>query len=158
MLEEEAILVRNSGEIPEIALHSALYYLEKDKEGPTLALRPEEMALLYDAAQERYREIVLRDLDPGNRDLRIYRGIARSMANWQRMLNFCARVGRDCSGFRPDVHDALAGFLVRECNDVFSGRRRSSVNCRRGDLFFFFDQLLFDPACLPEGWEIVFQG
>jgi hypothetical protein len=157
-LDEEIVLVRNSGEIPEIALHGAIYFLEEEREGPHLSLRAEELERLYDAAQKRYLEIVLRDLDPDNRDLRIYRGIARSMVNWQRMRNFCTRVGRDCSGFRKSVNDALAAFLVREYNDVSSGRRRSSVNCCLNDLIFFFDQLLFDLALLPKGWEIICQG
>jgi GAF domain-containing protein len=102
------IILRNSGEIPEIALHTTLYYLEEDEEGPGITLIEEELHQLHDAALARAREIVLRDLDPDNRDLGLYRGPARSIVNWRRLQNFCQRIGRQCHGFNNTAEDITA--------------------------------------------------
>jgi hypothetical protein len=153
ILEEEMIILRNSGEIPEIALHGSLYYLEEDEEGPGLLIRDEELEALYDAALARAREIVLRDLDPQNRDLGIYRGPARSIANWQRLRNFCRRINREVPGFERTVSRALVTFLSRETRDVEEARRSSSVNCTRKQLLSFIAELGLDCRSLPAGWQ-----
>jgi len=62
LLEEEWLLVRHSGELPEIAFQSAMYCLVEDPEGPRLRLHPEEIHALREAAIDRYQEILLRDL------------------------------------------------------------------------------------------------
>ena len=111
ILEEETFILRDSGEIPEIALHSTLHYLTEDEEGPEMVLTGDELKLMQDAALFRYREIVLRDLDPANRDLRIYRGVCRTIYNWQRMQDFCKRIRRDDSSFKNTVGQALVDFL-----------------------------------------------
>ena len=38
LMEEELLLVRHSGEIPEVALHASLHFLCDDEEGPRLIL------------------------------------------------------------------------------------------------------------------------
>ena len=152
LLEEECILVRNSGEIPEIALHTSLYYLTEDEDGPRLTLEDKELEALYEAALERAREIVLRDLDPGNRDLCMYRGPARSMVNWRRLQEFCGRINRSCPGFSETVSRSLIAFLEAELRDVRAGRRASSVNCSAGELERFCRELSLQPSSLPSGW------
>ncbi|MHB8808491.1 MAG: class I SAM-dependent methyltransferase [Desulfobulbaceae bacterium] len=152
LLEEESIILRNSGEIPEIALHSSLYFLTEDEAGPLLALQEDELELLYSAALARAREIVLRDLDPHNRDLRIYRGVARSMVNWQRLRKFCNRINRQCPGFREQVAAALRTFLHNEMREVRAGRRASSVNCCARDLDSYCRELSLEISSLPPGW------
>ena len=153
ILEEEIIILRNSGEIPEIALYTTLYYLKEDEEGPQITLREEELHLLYDAALARAREIVLRDLDPDNRDLGLYRGPARSIANWQRLQNFCQRIGRECPGFNKTVSQALLSFMVREFEDTQRSLRVSSVNCTSEDSRSFCEELCIDTYSLPNGWR-----
>ena len=153
ILEEEIIILRNSGEIPEIALHSSLYYLEEDSEGPQINLQEEELHLLYDAALERAQEIVLRDLDPANRNLSIYRGPARSITNWYRLKSFCKRINRTCPGFNETVSNALLRFMQQECEDLLSSLRRSSVNCSAQEIERFCDELGIDPSVLPENWK-----
>ena len=153
ILEEEVIILRNSGEIPEIALYGSLYYLEDDQEGPQLTLRDNERDILYEAALERAREIVLRDLDPVNRDLPIYRGPARSIVNWQRLKNFCRRINRQTPGFDKTVSRFLVSYLRQEVREVNASRRASSVNCSRSQLLSFMKELELDFATLPEGWE-----
>jgi len=153
ILDEEVLIVRNSGEIPEIALHSSLYYLEEDEEGPRFALREEELENLYVAALERAREIVLRDLDPDNRDLRMYRGPARSIVNWQRLQNLSRRINRQSPGFADTVSGALVSYLHREVQDVRASVRVSSVNCSCSQLLSFSEELGLDADSLPAGWE-----
>lgn len=153
ILEEEIIILRHSGEIPEIAMHSSLYYLEEDEDGPQLSLREEELHVLYDAALERAREIVLRDLNPDNRDLTIYRGPARSIVNWRRLQNFCRRINRECQGFNEEVFQALVSFIMREVQDVKASARVSSVNCSARELCSFVEELCADINSLPANWR-----
>ena len=153
ILEEEIIILRDSGEIPEIAFHSTLHYLTEDTEGPAMVLTGEELELLQDAALSRYREIVLRDLNPENRDLGIYRGVRRSIYNWQRMQDFCKRIGRNCSFLKKTAGAALVRFLEQELADVRSGRRSSSVNCSAEQLLGFAVLLDVDPDSLPGDWQ-----
>ncbi len=91
LLEDEWLMVRHSGEIPEIALHSAFYALTEDPEGPCLQLSAEEIQYLQEAAAARYQEIILRDLCYENRELTIYRGVLRAICNWHRFVAFCKR-------------------------------------------------------------------
>ena len=153
LLEEEVLIVRHSGEIPEITLHSSLYYLCEDDQGPGLTLTTRELDLLYDAALTRFKEIMLRDLDPENRDKSIYRGVARSIVNRQRCADFCRRIGRNPTPFDEQVAQALLHFLQCELADVAAGRRISCLNCSREDLKNFAMELGIAPASLPPGWE-----
>ena len=153
ILEEETFILRDSGEIPEIAFHSTLHFLTEDEEGPAMFLTSEELKLLQDAALFRYREIVLRDLDPANRDLSLYRGVCRTIYNWQRMLDFCNRIGRDASSFKKTVGEALVGFLVRELADVKNGSRISSINCSVQQLLDLAAMLDISADSLPAGWQ-----
>lgn len=152
ILEEEVIILRNSGEIPEIALHSSLFYLEEDEEGPGISLHEEELHRLYDAAIARAKEIVLRDLDPGNRGLGIYRGPARSIVNWHRLQNFCKRINRRCHGFRQTVSKAFLIFLQVECEEMLSRKHLSSVNCSSDQIRSFCLELGIDINTLPDEW------
>ncbi len=155
LLEEEFLIVRHSGEIPEIALYSTLYYLSEDPEGPHILLNNEELAALQDGALTRSREIVLRDLDPANRDLSLYRGVQRSLYNWRRHQAFCERIGRDSDGFEEVVRAALCAFLSREIEDVTSGNRCSSINCTAQELADFTAELDCSPDDLPAGWRML---
>ena len=153
ILEEEILILRDSGEIPEIAFHSSLHYLTEDDEGPAMVLTCEELELLQDAALFRYREIVLRDLDPANRDLSLYRGVCRTIYNWQRMQDFCNRIGRNASSFKKTVSQALVDFLARELVDVKNGNRNSSVNCTVQQLLDLAAMLDVSADSLPAGWQ-----
>lgn len=151
---DEVLILRDSGEIPEIAYHAALYYLSEDQEGPHLTLDARDRARLREPVLERFRGIILRDLDPGNRQKRIYRGVARSKANWQRFKDFCRRQGIEeaVAPMRRETGEALRAFLVRELADVESGNC-SSLNCCLGDLEEFVMELGLVAAELPVGWQ-----
>ncbi|MDA8163785.1 MAG: hypothetical protein M0017_01945 [Desulfobacteraceae bacterium] len=153
LLEEEKLLVRNSGEIPEVALHGSLYYLTADPEGPGVELGPGDVAALGEQVIARYLEIIHRDLDPGNRDKSIYRGLARAAVNWQRLARFCRKANRDEGEFRAECAAALRGFLTREAADVRAGHRRSCINCPAETLAELAAALGLVPAELPAGWQ-----
>ncbi len=137
LLENEWFQVRHSGETPEIAYHSSIYYLTADTNGPGLKLESSERATLLAAARERYCEIIFRDITPDNRGTTIYRGILRSICNWKRFKRFCARHDMEWNPLREDVAKQLITFLSVEIADIESGRGLNSINCTSEELVSF---------------------
>lgn len=137
LLENEWFIVRHSGETPEIAYHSAIYFLTRAKDGPGLQLRDEQVAFLMDAAMTRFREIILRDLDHDNVSKPIYRGIERSIVNYRRFQKFCLRQSIDEMPMRRVAGQALLSFLDVERVELGKGARPTIVNCEPGDLLVF---------------------
>ena len=152
-LEDELLMVRQSGEIPAVAFHGALHYLSVDQEGPGLVLRASERFALAAQAVGRFREILLRDLLPVNRDLPLYRGLARCAMNWERCCQFCQQEGLDVKGLQQEVAAALLIFLFQESDEVKSGMRPSSLTCTAATLARLAGQLGLSEAELPGGWE-----
>ena len=113
LLEDEWLIVRHSGEIPEIALHSAFYYLTEDLNGPRLQLSVEEMRSLQEAAATRYQEIILRDLCYENRELTVYRGVQRAIFNWHRFVAFCKRQDISYHNLRSTTAEAFLILLKK---------------------------------------------
>jgi len=156
ILEEELLMVRHSGEIPEVALHASLHYLCEDREGPRFILANEELRALQEAALERYREIILRDLDLANRDRSLFRGIKRALHNWYRFARFSEAIAspiEDIEGFRAIAARALLTFLLQELADVRAGARPSSINCSTEALVAFVHTLGMDSTSLPDDWQ-----
>ena len=153
LLAEETLIILHSGEIPEIAFHSSLYYLTEDPDGPLLRLAAEEIAPLLQAASRRYREIILRDLTPENRAKRIYRGLARAAANWQRWLAFCQRQDLDPASIREAAAAALSNILAQEVSEAAAGKDVPCLNCSVAVLEELAVSLGLGPADLPEGWR-----
>jgi hypothetical protein len=151
-LQDELLIIRHSGEIPEVALHGAIFFLTADQEGPGLDLAPDELLLLKKMVVERYREIIARDLEPDNRDKNHYRGLARCLCNWQRLKKFCRREGFATDPFRKEVASALITFLKNELSDISAGRRVSSLNCTVLELTDFIKELRISCNDLPAGW------
>lgn len=158
VLENEWYAVRHSGEIPEIALCSAFYYLTEDNSGPCLVLTPHQYRTLVAAAELRYRDIVLRDLLHINRCKPIYRGIKRSIDNWYRYEKFCQRQQVDPISFKHDVAAVLLVFLAEEVVDVERGRRGPSINCTFAELGGFAQRLGLAETMLPETIENLCQA
>lgn len=155
ILEEEWLLVRHSGEIPEVALHASLHYLGEDDQGPKLVLTREELACLQQAVLDRYQEIILRDLDPGNRDRSLFRGVRRASHNWYRYARFCERIGGGDKAFGRSALKALTKYLEVELREVRSEARTPSINCTAEALLIFALALGGDPDSLPQGWELL---
>ncbi len=141
ILENEWYLVRYSGETPEIAFHAAIYHLTEDNEGPRVQLSQSQYDMLQNAAVDRFLEIIVRDLLHKNSTTTMYRGICRSIVNYQRFRNFCERQQREW----PEVHEkaatALCAFLETECEIVKNSGRASLVNCTCRELKDFADEL-----------------
>ena len=151
-LDNEWFVVRHSGELPEVALHSSLHYLTTADDGPRLSLADHQLQGLREAAKERYREIIIRDLLPENRAASIYRGVQRAIVNYRRYLKFCNRQGGEVSHrFTGEIAESLLNLLAAECADVFQGAGRSAINCSFQDLISFAVELGLDPSAFPEG-------
>ena len=144
ILEDEWYLVRHSGETPEIALHSAIYYITRAKEGPKAKLSTEQFEMLRQAAVARFSEIVLRDLQHANSNSKTYRGIHRSIINYRRFCTFCERQMVDPDEVRRHAAHALEVFLATELAEVSSGKRPSLINCSHRELRLFAEELNVD--------------
>ena len=152
-IAEESFMILHSGEIPEIAFQGSLYFLTEDPDGPVLKLDASDILSLKQSVVERYRAIILRDLDPKNRDKRIYRGLARCAVNWQRLRKFCSREDINLEVYRTETAEALQVFLQRELADVQSRKRSSCINCSVQDIEKLADSLGLSMDLLPEGWQ-----
>lgn len=152
-IAEEAFIIGQSGEIPEVALHGSIFYLTEDPEGPGFNLAAEDMAPLKQAVVARYRQNIRRDLDPENRDAGMYRGLARCAVNWQRLCKFCFREKIDIAAIRSETAAGLRRFLERETADIAGGRRNSCVNCSSQEIESLAKSLGLRPADLPAGWQ-----
>jgi hypothetical protein len=134
ILENEWYLVRYSGETPEIALHSAIFHLSEDQDGPKIHLDHEQLAMLKKAAADRFSEIILRDLQHVNIGSKAYRGIGRAIVNFKRFLTFCERQKYDPEPTRRQTAAAFSHFMATEIAVVSSGMRQSIVNCSYKEL------------------------
>jgi len=152
-LADELLIVRHSGEIPEVALHGSLHFLTVAEEGPGLTLAEGEILALKGMVVERYREIICRDLTPANRDKAMYRGLARAACNWRRLEKFCRRESFPLAELQCSVGRELLAFLEVEVAEVAAGLRRSSLNCPVGEVLAFCKLVGLDHTELPEGWE-----
>ena len=155
LIADEELLVRHSGEIPEIAYHNSLYHLLEDPEGPGLGpLAPAELAALQAVAVTRYREIILRDLDPANRSLPLFRGVRRAIWNWQRLGDFCRRCRFAVDHeLRQEVAAALIAFLENQAREAASATPGApSLNCTAEQLQQFMVQLSGHSPALPPQW------
>jgi hypothetical protein len=155
LVADEIFAIHQSGEMPEVALHTALYDLREDPAGPRLHLTAEDIELLKDAVEQRYQRILLRDLNPRLRDRSIYRGLDRAIANWQRLTRFCQWEGRDIASHRQAAAEALRTFMAVETDDVAHGRQPGAVNCTAAQLKAFAETLGMAEARLPENWETI---
>lgn len=152
LLAEETLIVRHSGEIPEIAFHGSIFYLTQDDDGPGIELTQDERALLQEQVLARYREIILRDLTPENRDKSIYRGVKRAIFNWERLGKFCRRESLGIEeALRQEVAEALCSFLAQEYDEVREQLRTSSLNCTHTELCGFAEALGLASARIPDG-------
>lgn len=141
LLEDEWYIVRHSGETPEIALHSALYYLTRSKDGPRISLSEEQVNWLRQAAVDRYYEIIVRDLQHGNYGTSISRGISRSIVNYRRFCTFCERQKIDRSAVQRQTAAALLNFLEIEAAEVGRRQRPPLIDCPCDELKCFAAEL-----------------
>ncbi|MEN8134030.1 MAG: hypothetical protein ABFS18_00655 [Thermodesulfobacteriota bacterium] len=152
-LADELLIVRHSGEIPEVALHGSIFFLTRDPDGPTIEITPDELLLLKQMVVARYHEIINRDLGANNRDKGFYRGLARCICNWQRLKRFCLKEGFATDSLRKDIASALISFLKEEIFDIATKQRISSINCTVLELTELIEELGINAVDRPEGWR-----
>jgi len=129
IIENEWYLVRYSGETPEIAFNSAIYYLTRSKQGPGVSLGDDQFDQLRKAAVDRYAEIVVRDLQHDNHNTSVYRGLSRSIVNYNRFCAFCRRHQMDWPDVRYKAAQALLAFIEREIEEIKDSGRKSIIDC-----------------------------
>jgi hypothetical protein len=150
-IDNEWFVVRHSGELPEVALHSSLYYLTEAEEGPKLTLAQHHVRELQAAAMERYRDIILRDLLPENRNTPMYRGVKRAIINYQRYQRFCHRQDLEVTaGFTGEVAEAFSALLAAEVTDAAGGGGETSLNCSFHELQCFAAEIGLSAEVLPK--------
>jgi hypothetical protein len=149
-VEEEALIVRYSGEIPEVAFHGSVYFLTTDPEGPEIQLDPNDLLHLKKIVVDRYCEIIRRDLNPDNLDKSIYRGLARSYANWMRLTKFCSRENLRIKEIRTEMASLLKQFLHNEAKEVAAAKRETCINLSVTLLGKFSSELGLSLKELPE--------
>ncbi|MCK5070066.1 MAG: hypothetical protein KAR01_05975 [Desulfocapsa sp.] len=147
LLADEWLIVRHSGEIPEITYHSSFYYLCRDPDGPGLDLTESELNTLKDAAVQRYQEIILRDIRVENFHKTIYRGVRRSLYNWNRCEAFALRQSVASSSFQKVAAQALLIFLEQGISSL----PENFINCSVDQLNELAAKFGLDPKQLPKG-------
>ena len=100
-----------------------------------------------------YANIMRRDLNPENRDKRIYRGLERCVANWERLNAFCERAGLTADHLKEEMAERLRAFLNNEVAECANGGRQSSINCNAARLEKFAQELGLQTAGLAPGWR-----
>ncbi|MFT5729079.1 MAG: hypothetical protein ACI8PB_003242 [Desulforhopalus sp.] len=157
LIDNEWYIVRYSGEIPEIAYNSAIYFLTRATDGPQITLSNIHFDRLKQAAVDRYEEIILRDLLHENVGKSVYRGIARSICNYDRFTQFCRRQGLSPETIQHAAGQVLTGFLQTEFEQLTGKNYNPVINCSFSDLTDFAQTLyipflpkysLFEPFCL----------
>ena len=153
LIADEAFMLADGGEMPEVAFHSAVYYLTRDEDGPRLQLEEEDVAILKEAVVRRYKAIVLRDLCPDNKNKSIYRGLKRSAANWQRLQLYAEQENIDLSHVQVQAAEAL---VKHEYDAVVCKGEVCCVNCSPERLAAFAKSLGVTLESEVEEWHKLF--
>jgi len=109
--EEAEFILREGGEIPEVAFWNAYLYLTQAPDGPRLDLTEKEIFCLKEAVINRYLKIIERDLTITNIEKSFYRGPQRARINWQRLKRFLEKEGLPWVPFLGKVYRTLRAFL-----------------------------------------------
>jgi len=126
-LQQEVDWIENSGEMPEVAFYEALYYLAEEEEGPKLTLTLSDIKHLEDAAINRFKTIILRDLKFANRRSSIFRGLKRAIINYNRLKKYQKKKSRIDPGLEKMIGRFLLEYIRRECEEI-SDRRHYRTN------------------------------
>lgn len=154
-LQQEVDWIENSGEMPEVAFYEALYYLAEEEEGPKLTLTASDIKHLEDAAINRFKTIILRDLKFANRRSSIFRGLKRAIINYNRLKKYQKKKNRIDPGLEKMIGRFLLEYIRRECEEISDRRHYRTINCTREELEQFADELGVNIA--PEHNDICFE-
>jgi hypothetical protein len=153
LLADEWLIVRDSGEIPEITFHATLHYLTKENDGPKLTLSEEELDELKDAATQRYHEIILRDMSIENFHKSLYRGLKRSAYNWHRCTVFMERQSIKKNNFQKIAANTLLIFLEQGMTLAGKELPEKFINCTVLELIELAGELGVAKELLPSEIE-----
>jgi hypothetical protein len=140
-LQQEIDWIEHSGEMPEVAFYESLYYLTEEEEGPKLILTLSDMKRLEDAAINRFKTIILRDLKFANRRSSIFRGLKRATINYNRLKKYQKRKNRMDPGLEKMIGRFLLEYIRRECEEISDRRHYRTINCTREELEQFANEL-----------------
>ena len=154
-LQQEVDWIENSGEMPEVAFYEAFYYLTEKEEGPKLILTLSDIKRMEDAAINRFKTIILRDLKFANRRSSIFRGLKRAIINYNRLKKYQKKKNRIDSGMKKETGRSLEEYIRCECEDISDKRHYRTINCTREELEQFADELGVNIA--PEYNDICFK-
>jgi hypothetical protein len=120
-LEDEALLIEQAGEMPEVALAESLHLLGEIPE--------QELACLRAACARGYLRCIQRDQDPANIGSAAFRGLERALANLGRLQRFLSGFGADLpkSAQQNLAHD-LAAYLSAEQTALVQGRTYATAS------------------------------
>jgi hypothetical protein len=147
-LTEETEWIVESGEIPEVAFHEAVFYLTKSKKGPALKLTSADIKLLEKAVINRYKTIILRDLNCKNIGTPVFRGIKRSIINYKRLKKYQAQKNIKNNNLKKEIIRLLTEYMDQECREISENRFYRTINCTRRELEAFTEEVGadIDPA------------
>ncbi len=149
-IREEAEIIKDSGEIPEVAYWNSLYYLEEDPEGPRLTLTPEEKRFLKRAVIARYLFIIERDLTFENIGKPFYRGLTRAAINWKRLRRFLRKEGFSVEAPNLLILEALRRFLPQVASHP------EIITLDLEEVRQFLRDLSFPPETFLKAWYLPF--
>jgi hypothetical protein len=155
---EEKEIIAHSGEMPEVAFGSSLYFLIEDPDGPHLTLTSEEITLLKQGVIERYKRIILRDLNPRIRERGEFRSIERAIVNYKRLKRYLEKEQLNISDIIPELAQALTLYMKAELEDTYLEEHSlRTVNCSREDWQWFVNELHLDSSDLLPNPEEFFK-
>jgi len=154
-LQQEVDWIENSGEMPEVAFYEALYYLTEEEDGPKLILTSSDIKRLENAVVNRYKTIILRDLEFANRRSTIFRGLKRAIINYDRLKKYQKRKNRIDPGMKKEIGHSLLEYIRCECEDISDKRYYRTINCTIEELEQFAEELGVNIA--PEHNDMCFE-
>ena len=140
-LQQEVDWIENSGEMPEVAFYESLYYLTEEEDGPKLILTSADIKFLEDAVVNRFKTIILRDLEFANRKSSIFRGLKRAIINYNRLKKYQKRKNRIDSSMKKEIGHSLLEYIRCECEDISDKEHYRTINCTIEELEQFADEL-----------------
>ncbi|MDL1955724.1 MAG: hypothetical protein LWW95_01535 [Candidatus Desulfofervidus auxilii] len=152
---QEREIIAHSGELPEVAFYSSLYFLTEKPEGPHLILTQKEIDFLKQGVIEGYKRIILRDLNPQMRGKNEFRGIERAIINYKRLKQYANKEKLDISNIIPELAQALTIYVKAELKDDYLKKHfLRTINCKKEDWKWFVKELNLDPfKILPNAEE-----
>ncbi|MBU4069100.1 MAG: hypothetical protein KKH17_12545, partial [Proteobacteria bacterium] len=106
-----------------------------------LILTSADIKFLEDAVVNRFKTIILRDLEFANRKSSIFRGLKRAIINYNRLKKYQRKKNRTDSGIEKVIGYSLIEYIRCECEDISNKRYYRTINCTIEELEQFADEL-----------------